>query len=286
MEKWALVVQGGGTRAAYAGGALEVLLKAKLFADLAIGTSAGALLSADYVSRDEGRNKKILEVVMGDLRFASLSHYFSKKASFFDFDYLFKDIPTKIPFNLPEFLNSSTDYYCCTTSLMTGQPFYFNRKDPHFFLGLAASCSMPLYNRKPVMVDGKPYLDGGVVARIPYKKALEEGYEKIVVIATRSRDFSYPNNGKESEAELAIVKTLYKKYPLFLEANRNSKKSFNEDMEEIHRLEKEGRLFVLYPSVEPSLGHATRSAQKIEKLYEEGEQEMKKALPALIKYLG
>lgn len=65
---------GGGTRAAYAGGALEVLLKRRLYASLAIGTSAGALLTADYTSRDEGRNYKILTGAMGS-SFARLGYF-------------------------------------------------------------------------------------------------------------------------------------------------------------------------------------------------------------------
>lgn len=285
MEKWALVVQGGGTRAAYAGGALEVLLKHHLYAPLAIGTSAGALLTADYTSRDEGRNYKILTEAMKDPSFARVGYFFSKKANFFNFDWLFKDLPLSLPFDLPTFIKSETDFYCCTTSLETGKACYFNKKDKNFFAALAASCSMPLYTRKPVMVDGHPYLDGGVVARIPYKKALEEGYSKIVVIATRERGFLYPNDGKEVSGESTLL-SRFKDYPLFMKANHDSKHDFNEDYTKLQTLSDEGKIFLLAPSVTPSLGHASRSVKKIAELYHLGEKDMENSYSSLIKYLS
>jgi predicted patatin/cPLA2 family phospholipase len=285
MDKWALVVQGGGTRAAYAGGALEVLLKRRLYASLAIGTSAGALLTADYTSRDEGRNYKILTGAMKDPSFARLGYFFSKKANFFNFEWLFKELPLSLPFDLPTFLNSSTDFYCCTTSLETGKACYFNKKEKFFFDALAASCSMPLYTRKPVMVNGHPYLDGGVVARIPYEKAVEEGYSKIVVIATRERGFLYPNDGKEVTGEATLL-SRFKDYPLFMEANRKSKCDFNAQFVKLQELADKGDIFLLAPSVTPSLGHASRSVKKIQELYALGEKDMENSYVSLINYLG
>lgn len=285
MDKWALVVQGGGTRAAYAGGALEVLLKHHLYASLAVGTSAGALLTADYTSRDEGRNYKILTEAMKNPSFARLGYFFSKKGNFFNFEWLFKELPMSLPFNLPVFIKSETDFYCCTTSLETGKACYFNKRERNFFDALAASCSMPLYTRKPVMVDGHPYLDGGVVARIPFNKAKEEGYSKIVVIATRERGFLYPHNGKEMTGE-SLLLSRFKKYPAFMEANRKSKKDFNSQFIALQELANKGDIFLLAPSVTPTLGHASRSVKKIEELYHLGEQDMENSLDSLINYLG
>ena len=59
MEK-ALVIQGGGTRGIYAAGVLDAFMISKIRFDYVVGTSAGALAGANYVSGDAYRFKFIV----------------------------------------------------------------------------------------------------------------------------------------------------------------------------------------------------------------------------------
>ena len=50
---------------------------------------------------------------------------------------------------------------------------------------------MPLLS-PTVEVEGIPCVDGGVSVSIPYRKPLEEGYGKVVVITTREHGYRKP----------------------------------------------------------------------------------------------
>ena len=57
----ALIVQGGGARGTYAAGVLKVLLENDFSFDEVYGTSAGALLGVEYVTKDSERLGKLIE---------------------------------------------------------------------------------------------------------------------------------------------------------------------------------------------------------------------------------
>ena len=46
-----------------------------------------------------------------------------------------------------------------------------------------ASSSMPVLSRM-IDIEGKKYLDGGISLPIAYRKAIEEGYEKVCLLYT------------------------------------------------------------------------------------------------------
>ena len=56
----ALLVEGGGVRAAFAAGVLDALLEHDEPFDLVAGTSAGALLAAAYLAGQKGRSLRVL----------------------------------------------------------------------------------------------------------------------------------------------------------------------------------------------------------------------------------
>ncbi len=49
---------------------------------------------------------------------------------------------------------------------------------------IAASANYPFF--KPLEVEGKYYLDGGILNNVPYKALVDEGYENIIVIRTKT----------------------------------------------------------------------------------------------------
>ncbi len=51
-----------------------------------------------------------------------------------------------------------------------------------------ASTSLPFLSTMKE-IDGELYLDGGIADSIPIKKALKDGYEKLVVVLTRPEDY-------------------------------------------------------------------------------------------------
>lgn len=165
----ALVLQGGGTRSAFTAGVLDVLMDEDISFPYVIGTSAGALSAINLLSGDKGRNYLVVTKLLTDQRFASI-HNFTFRGSFFNFPYLFIDVPKKkIPFNRKAYQESSTRFVCAVSDMEIGAARYFEKGVcTSFDKAVAASSSLPLLTRKPVMVEGHPCLDGGTFANIPF----------------------------------------------------------------------------------------------------------------------
>ena len=57
----ALLVEGGGVRAAFAAGVLDALLEEEEPFDMVAGTSAGGLLAAAYLAGQRGRSLRVAQ---------------------------------------------------------------------------------------------------------------------------------------------------------------------------------------------------------------------------------
>ena len=249
----ALVLQGGGTRGAFTAGVLDVLMENGLYFPYVIGTSAGALNGVNYISKDLGRSKYVSTELMSDRKFVSFSNLIFR-GTIFNFTYLFHTVPKeKLPFNAAEFRTSPIEFVCCATGMADGQAHYFVKREcKEFYKALAATSSLPLVS-KPVDVEGEKYLDGGVVAAIPYRKPLDDGFPKIVVIETRERGY---RKKKAKKSKQLLAKLLYGKYKSFLASNKRSVEAYNEAADEIERLQEEGVAFVVAPDVAPAVRFA------------------------------
>jgi len=59
MKNSCLVLEGGGLRGAFTSGVLEYFLERNLNFDRVIGVSAGACIGASFLSKQQGRNRKV-----------------------------------------------------------------------------------------------------------------------------------------------------------------------------------------------------------------------------------
>lgn len=279
----ALVIQGGGTRGIYAAGVVDFFLDNDINFPYVIGTSAGALAATNYTSRDKERNKWCFTDGMKVRGFASISNFLFKK-NYFDFHYLFYDIPKKRYFDWKTFKNNPINFVAAATSLETGEAAYFSNKElstDDMLDGVGASASFPLLQRKPKIVCGKPYLDGRQSAPVPFKKPLADGYKKVVVLMTR--DITYKAKPYK-EKYLKWAKKLYSDYPAFLEAYQNDHILYNSDQEELAELERQGVALVIRPEVPPAVGIAEKNKKKLLLLYYQGYEDAKKHLQEIIDF--
>lgn len=279
----ALVMQGGGARGAFTAGVLDVLMENKIVFPYVIGTSAGALNGVNYISNDIGRSKYVSTELMSDKRFVSLGNFF-RRGTAFDFAYLFHTVPkTTLPFDSAEYNSSPIEFAVCATGMEDGEPHYFKHHICNeFYKALAASSSLPLIS-KPVDVEGKKYLDGGVTVIIPYQKAFDDGYSKVVVIQTRARGY---RKGKLKGSKVFLARCMYRKYPEFIKAYRHINDRYNDSMAEVERLAEEGRVFLIAPDTEPEIGSIAKDKDALLRLYEEGREVMQRDLRALKEFVG
>ena len=131
-----------------------------------------------------------------------------------------------------------------------------------------------------VDVEGIPCLDGGCSCGIPFRWALDQGFEKIVVIRTRHRDF------RKKPKEKATAERVYRRWPEFARATDRMNLTYNELCEELNALERQGRVFVLAPERPISVSRVEGNMEKLGALYWQGYTDAMNAAEALGTYLG
>ncbi len=281
IERAALVLQGGGTRGAFTAGVLDMFMERGVSFGYVIGTSAGALHAINYLSGDIGRGKRVTTEGMLDPKFFSIRNRIFH-GSAFDFRYLFHTLPkTKLPFNATAYNASPCRFFCCATSIETGKAAYFEKGVcKEFYKALAASSSLPLLSR-PVRVEGHKYLDGGVVAPVPYQKPLEDGYEKLVMVMTRPEGFRHKKAGFWTKV---IRWFLYHRNHEFYESTKKSNEYYDENYIAAEKLEKEGKAFVIYAPEGIHVGRIEKNRDSLEALYQAGREAAETKLDAMLDF--
>ena len=70
--KLGMVFEGGASRTAFSCGVMDAFLEEELMPDYFIGVSAGIAFGVSYLSKQKGRNLKLLEEYMADKRYMGL----------------------------------------------------------------------------------------------------------------------------------------------------------------------------------------------------------------------
>lgn len=282
IKKVALVLQGGAVRGAFTAGVLDVLMENDLYFQYVVGVSAGALISLSYLSKQIGRSRSVVVDFMADKKFVN-PRFLLTKRSLFDFDYLFGDIATKIlPFDFDTYEKSPIKFVVGTTSCHSGQPLYFIKDEtPDFFKAIAASSSLPFFSA-PVFVGEEPCLDGGIATPIPFQKALDDGYKKMIVITTRDKNYRKDLDKPQHKNGL---KALYGKYPKFIEAALEYPRRYNQDAARLEELENLGMAFVVRPRLPITLKRTEKDRAELAKVYERGRAVATELLPKIKEYI-
>ncbi|WP_159459730.1 patatin-like phospholipase family protein [Scatolibacter rhodanostii] len=281
--KKALVLEGGSLRSMFSAGVLDVFLEQGIDFNGAFGTSAGSLTLISFIAGQAGRTKRV------NLNFAQEKDYvgyytFLKNHSVFNFNYMFKEISDiLIPLDREKFENSPCDFTATTTSCQTGKTVYHNKHtSSNIYKAIEAGSSMPILS--PIInIDGEPYLDGGITDAAPYQKALDEGYDKIVLVLTREHGFL---KSMPSPMLARLYAKHYSQYPQFFHALMNTSRMYERQMREIDRLEYEKRIFVIRPEKPVNVSRMERDTTKLLHLYEEGRQNAEKNLENLAQYFA
>jgi len=248
--KTGLVLEGGALRTIFSSGVCDALLDAGVpLPDYTVGVSAGIAYGVSYLSKQNRRNLKLVTTYARDPRYMSMRNLANpKNRSYFGLKFAYEDIPTRLlPFDYDAFDAYPGTVEAVVTNLNTGKAEYLpvpRRDCPNLLL--EASCAIPMMF--PVIkIDGQPYLDGGCADAIPWKRALDEGCDRVVVILTRERDYR-----KKADASIRAFEQTFRKYPAFVETLRKRAERYNASREELFALEEEGKILVIAP--EDTLG--------------------------------
>ena len=281
LKKRAIVLEGGSLRCMFTAGALDIFMEEGMEADGLFGVSAGALTGVNVVSRQPGITAKINLDYVNDKRYLGLRNLLLHK-SIFNFDFLFGEVcDTLVPLDRETFHGSSCEFTAVATNCLTGQPAYFEKSScSDIYAAIRASASLPLM-APVVQVEGVPCLDGGVSVSIPYQKAIEEGYEKLLVITTREHGY---RKQAVPRAAAQLYARHYRNYPQLVRAILNVPRRYAKELNELDKLEAKGRAFVLRPPKPVTVSRTEKNLAKLQALYDEGQETCRRQLEALKAY--
>lgn len=278
--KTALILEGGAMRGMYTAGVLDVLMENNIETDLCIGVSAGALFGINYKSKQPGRVLRYNLKYSCDKRFVGAYSLF-KTGDLMNKQFYFDDLPYKLdPMDLKTYKESKMQFKAVVTNLKTGKAEYVDIDD----LGdykcmeyLRASGSLPYLSRN-VVIDGIPYLDGGVADSVPVEYCIENGYDKIIVILTRPYGF-------RKKGTIKLTRLFYRNYPEFCHTLKHRNEAYSKQYELIEALEKEGKILVISPSRVIKAKATEKNPDVLKSLHTLGIKDCTEKLKEIISYL-
>ncbi len=265
---------GGGLRGNYVSGIIDYLLDNSIDIEYCLGVSAGSANLITYIAGQHGRLKSFYEEYSFEKQYMGIGNYFSK-GMYINLDYIYSDITNsygKNPLDFDAITKSTKKLVVAVTDSQTAEQKYFHKSDFAYndFTLLKASCALPIITRQPVLFKNKKYFDGGISDPIPYKKAFDDGCDKLIICLT------LPINYKKSAFPKWLVNLLLFKYPQIAKAITMSHTLYHKRIKEILELEKQGKVLILYPENCFGIKTATRNKIGLNKLYELGYKDAEK----------
>ena len=264
-EKTGLVLEGGGMRGVFTCGVLDYMMDHAIWFPYGIGVSAGACNGLSYMSRQRGRAKFSNIDLLDKYHYISIRHLWRKRC-ILDQNLLYDQFPKQIlPYDYKAYAENPARFEMVTTSCVTGRACYLEEKqDADRIIAIVkASSSLP-YVCPITYVDGEPMLDGGIVDSIPVVRAMQQGYDRNVVVLTRNRGY------RKKEKDIKIPHFIYKKYPRLRVALSRRCQVYNEQLELVEQLEDEGKIWVIRPARRMEVDRIETDIKKLTALYEEG----------------
>ena len=124
-------------------------------------------------------------------------------------------------------------------------------------------------------------MDGGITDSIPYKKAMEAGCDKNIVILTRETGYKKTT---DKSTEFAAHKV--RNYEKFAEKLLSRADRYNKNVAELEQLEREGKVFVFRPDDTSGIGRTESDPEVLKGLYMKGMECARARMPELREYLN
>lgn len=278
-----LALEGGAFRGVYTSGVLDVFMENGINFRTTVGVSAGSLNAVNYTAGHIGRS------AICNLRYRHDSRWVGLKALKSDhgligFDFLKEGFQKDYPFDETAFLHSGRHCIAVATDMETGNPEYFDSYGhtmDDVYRYISASSSMPFASR-PVIINGRKYLDGGCSTKTPIRWALEQGFDKLVFVGTNIASLRRPETTSVEKA----VRVVYSRYPAFVRSVQQSNIRYNEDCDLIDKAVSEGKMFRINPSEAVTVSRLEGDMEKLGALYQLGRKDASSLMGELKEYLS
>lgn len=281
----ALIFEGGGMRASYTSGFVNVLLENELYFNHIYGVSAGSSNGVNYLSRDKERAKASFTDFAADPKFGNTRTFLTGRG-LFNARYIYQESGRPegvLPFNYSAFESNPANLTIEGFDRDTGKTIYWRRNDcstlDDLMLRVRASSSLPFF-MPPAEVDGHACYDGGLGegSGIMVPCAEADGFERFVVVCTRPKGYR-----KQYESS-SLVDAFFWRRPYVQDAIKTRAKRYNEQLNRLLDLEAQGRAFVFY-SEGQQVESDERDIAVLHANYQRGYEQARRELDALTRFL-
>ena len=259
---------GGGMRGSYGAGVFDWCMDNQISFDHHVGVSAGSANLCSLLAGQRGRNLYFYADYSFRPEYMGMKH-FLQTGDYLDLEYIYggalSNSGGEYPLDFEAMLASGKPFEIVATDALTGLPHYFEMREMQQddYGAIKASSCVPAVNH-PYAWKGRLYYDGGLSDPIPYKRCLDAGCEKIVVVLTRPRDYFRDPSKDERMARL-----LYK-YPNAAKALTFRSRLYNDQLKDVTELERQGRALIVAPDDISGMKTLTKDKDAIVALYQKG----------------
>ena len=277
--KIGLVLEGGAMRGLFTAGVLDIFLDNNVEVTDVVGVSAGTLFGVNYVSKQRGRALRYNLKYINDKRYMNVKSWL-KTGNLINKDFTYYKLPFQLDvFDNKTFKESPINFFATVTNIETGEAEFVKIKDAYKQMEtLRATSALPFIS-EIIEVGDKKYLDGGISNSIPIDFFEKQDFDKVIVILTR------PITYRKEKTTGIQYKLFYKKYPKLVEKLENRYKEYNDTVDKIVELEKEGKLFVIRPSENITIKRLEKDVEKLQKVYDLGLKDGNNIIEDLKQYL-
>lgn len=281
--KIGLVVEGGGMKCAYNAAILDAFLDHNITFAYCIGASGGSGNLASYLAGQRGRNLRFFTEHIHSPSYFGLRS-FLKTGDLFGLQYIYGTLTNsmgKDPLDFPALKNNPAEYEVVVTNALTGKAEYFGKEAmaQDDYRLIMASSAIPAACR-PVELNDIPYFDGGLSDAIPVSRALEKGCDRLVVILSKMRDYVRKPQGMRLYYTMRCHR-----YPQIISLIDHRHTAYNQNLQEVFALEREGKAFVFAPSHPIHAGTYSMNEQAERDLYALGMEDFNKQKDALAAFM-
>ena len=277
--KIGLVLEGGAMRGLFTAGVLDIFLDNNVEATDVVGVSAGTLFGVNYVSKQRGRALRYNLKYINDKRYMNVKSWV-RTGNLINKDFTYYKLPFQLDvFDNKTFKESPINFFATVTNIETGEAEFIKVEDAYKQMEtLRATSALPFIS-EIIEVGDKKYLDGGIANSIPVDFFEKQDFDKVIVILTR------PITYRKEKTTGIQYKLFYKKYPKLVEKLENRYKEYNDTVDKIVELEKEGKLFVIRPSENITIKRLEKDVEKLQKVYDLGLKDGNNIIEDLKQYL-
>lgn len=283
----ALIFEGGGMRASFSSGVVSVLLEAGIHCGWVGGISAGSSCLANYLARDAARAERSFVDFAAEPEFGNWRTWLQGKGVFnAEWIYERTSLPHQaLPYDWATFNANPADFAIGAMRCEDGEMVYWGRDDVTRMMDLMkrvrASSTMPLF-MPLATVDGELYCDGalGPTGGFALDAAQEAGYEKFIVVLTRTRGYRKP-----AARFPAGYRRLFRRYPAIARGVLERPANYNRTLDELFELERRGRATLIFPDEMP-IKNSERRVPVLREVFRSGRATAQRELGRIREFTG